>query len=102
MTENNAAGPSRYTCQNCKIECDNSMRADSGSAPGEPHTTAFMACKVCADSFCRYCDSLYGQPSPTAMQGWTAVCPECGARDFFTVEVARNITRLNHKTKEKN
>lgn len=97
---NATAGRTWFRCHICKIECDISMQADNEPAPGEPHTTAFTACKVCADSFCRYCDSLYAQPSPTAMQGWTAVCPECGARDFFTVEVARNITHLNHKTKE--
>ena len=97
-----AAERTWFRCHICKIECDISMLADNEPAPGEPHSSASQACKVCADSFCRYCDSLYAQPSPTAMQGWTAVCPECGARDFFPVEVARNITHLNHKTKESN
>ena len=89
-----------FTCHICKIECDICMQADNENAPGEPQPTTLLACKVCADSFCKTCDSLYGEPTPTAKQGWTATCPECGERAFFTIDVARNITQLNHKIKE--
>lgn len=88
-----------FKCAECGIECDNSVRAPE-NAPGEPNQS-FEICRVCAASFCPYCDSLYAQPTPTAKQGWTSQCPECGHRDFFTPEIARNIIELNHRLRKK-
>lgn len=77
-----------FKCHLCARECDNSVAAEGyGDMP---------VCQPCADSYCPTCDSLYSQPTPTAGQGWTAHCPECGDRGFFTAEVARTIVELNH------
>ena len=84
-----------FKCAECGIECDN-----SAVAPGY-EDKPLKICRVCEKSYCGVCDSLYGQPEPTAIQGWTAQCPECGNRDFFTPDIARNIIHLNHRLRKK-
>ena len=83
-----------FKCAECGIECDNDY-----VAPGY-EDKPLKICRVCEQSFCDVCDSLYGQPTPTTRQGWTAQCVECGRRDFFNDEIARNIAELNHRLRK--
>lgn len=84
-----------FKCAECGIECDN-----SAVAPGYESST-LKICQICDKSYCKVCDSLYDEPTPTPMQGWTARCIECGHRDFFTPDIARNIVELNHRLRKK-